>query len=94
MQTANWWWLSCNWLLIVSTLWTHFTRAYVFSAVTYAWFLTGIPQEDYRAAVRARADIILFCPSCSRPDVDPVAESIRVAESETDILESEESYPR
>lgn len=43
--------------------------------------------------VRARADIILFCPSCSRPDVDPVAESTRVAESETDILESEESYP-
>lgn len=63
------------------------------SAVTYAWFLTGISQEDYRAAVRARADIILFCPSCSRPHVDPVAESTRVAESETDILESEESYP-
>lgn len=63
------------------------------SAVTYAWFLTGISQEDYRAAVRARADIILFCPSCSRPHVDPVAESTRAAESETDILESEESYP-
>ena len=63
------------------------------SAVTYAWFLTGISQEDYRAAVRARADIILFCPSCSRPHVDPVAESTRVAESETDIFESEESYP-
>ena len=63
------------------------------SAVTCAWFLTGISQEDYRAAVRARADIILFCPSCSRPHVDPVAESTRVAESETDILESEESYP-
>ena len=63
------------------------------SAVTYAWFLTGISQEDYRAAVRARADIILFCPFCSRPHVDPVAESTRVAESETDILESEESYP-
>ena len=63
------------------------------SAVTYAWFLTGISQEDYRAAVRARADIILFCPSCSRPHVDPVAESSRVAESETDILEAEESYP-
>ncbi|CAH3118432.1 unnamed protein product [Porites lobata] len=42
---------------------------------------SGISQEDYRAAVRARADIILFCPSCS------------LAESETDILESEESYP-
>ena len=47
------------------------------SAVTYAWFLTGISQEDYRAAVRARVDIILFCPSCSRPHVDPGAESTR-----------------
>ena len=28
-------------------------------------FLTGISQEDYRAAVRAGADIVWFCPSCS-----------------------------
>ena len=54
-------------------------------------FLTGISQEDYRAAVRAGADIFWFCPSCSRPDADPVAESTRISESETDILESEES---
>ena len=36
-------------------------------------FLTGISQEDYRAAVRAGADIFWFCPSCSRPDAGPVA---------------------
>ena len=56
-------------------------------------FLTGISQEDYRAAVRAGADIFWFCPSCSRPDADPVAESTRISESETEILESEEFNP-
>ena len=57
------------------------------------WFLTGISQEDYRAAVRAGAHIVWFCPSCSHPDADPVAESTRISESETDILESEEFNP-
>ena len=56
-------------------------------------FLIGISQQDYRAAVRAGADIVWFCPSCSRPDADPVAESTRISESETDILESEEFNP-
>ena len=65
-----------------------FSHRYVFF-----WFLTGISQEDYRAAVRAGADIVWFCPSCSRPDADPVAESTRITESETDILESEEFNP-
>ena len=65
-----------------------FSHRYVFF-----WFLTGISQEDYRAAVRAGADIFWFCPSCSRPDADPVAESTRISESETDILESEEFNP-
>ena len=65
-----------------------FSHRYVFF-----WFLTGISQEDYRAAVRAGADIVWFCPSCSRLDADPVAESTRITESETDILESEEFNP-
>ena len=49
-------------------------------------FLIGISQEDYRAAVRAGADIVWFCPSCSRPDADPVAESTRISESENHLL--------
>ena len=53
------------------------------------FFFTGISQQEYRAAVRAGADIVWFCPLC------PVAESSRIsmAESSADILESEEFNP-
>lgn len=57
---------------------------------------TGISQQQYRAAVRAGAEILWFCPPC-RPD--PVAESSRVSgefdifDQSNYILESEEFNP-
>ena len=57
---------------------------------------TGISQQQYRAAVRAGAEILWFCPLC-RPD--PVAESSRVSgefdifDQSNYILESEEFNP-
>lgn len=55
----------------------------------YIFFFAGISQQEYRAAVRAGAEIIWFCPLC------PVAESSRISmtESSADILESEEFNP-
>ena len=41
--------------------------------------------------MRAGADIVWFCPSCG-PEC-PIAESTRVSETSTDILESEEFNP-
>ena len=55
------------------------------------FFLTGISQQDYCAAVRAGTDIIWFCPSCVPECL--IAESTRVSETSTDILESEEFNP-
>lgn len=53
------------------------------------FFFAGISQQEYRAAVRAGAEIVWFCPLC------PVAESSRISmtESSADILESEEFNP-
>ena len=57
---------------------------------------SGISQQQYRAAVRAGAEIVWFCPPC-RPD--PVAESSRVSgecdvfDQSNYILESEEFNP-
>ena len=53
------------------------------------FFFAGISQQEYRAAVRAGAEIIWFCPLC------PVAESSRISmtESSADIVESEEFNP-
>ena len=57
---------------------------------------TGISQQQYRAAVRAGAEIVWFCPPCHP---DPVAESSRVSgecntfDQSNYILESEEFNP-
>ena len=57
---------------------------------------SGISQQQYRAAVRAGAEILWFCPPCRS---DPVAESSRVSgefdifDQSNYILESEEFNP-
>ena len=59
-------------------------RSSKFSQLTF-FFATGISQQEYRAAVRAGADIVWFCPPC-RP-------SSPVGDQTSDILASEEFNP-
>ena len=55
-------------------------------------FLIGVTQQAYREAVRVGVDISWFCLLCQPGS--PVAESSRISEHSTDILESSEFNPR
>ena len=55
-------------------------------------FVIGITQQAYREAVRVGSDISWICLPCQPGS--PVAESSRISEQSTDILESSEFNPR
>ena len=76
--------------LLLAHLWN--TRCATCFDNSFFNFFIGITQQAYREAVRVGADISWFCLPCQPGS--PVAESSRISEQSTDILESSEFNPR